>query len=118
MRISDWSSDVCSSDLKGFLTRRRCETDRRVVNLELTETGREVVNDILPAVANAFNTHLAGFSNQEIETLLNLLSRVIANGSCKPESDSQRENYPSRTSPSTALKIGRASCRERVCQYV
>src|SRR3546814_12841757 len=27
-------------EAKGFLTRRRCETDRRVVNLELTETGQ------------------------------------------------------------------------------
>src|SRR3546814_5670509 len=28
MRMSDWSSDVCSSDLSGVVDRRRCGDDR------------------------------------------------------------------------------------------
>jgi|GEM_PF-77309 len=79
-------------EAKGFLTRKRCETDRRVVNVELTESGKEVVNGILPAVANAFNAHLAGFSTQEIETLFSFLDRIIDNGSCKPDSDTPEEH--------------------------
>lgn len=74
-------------EAKGFLRRQRCETDRRVVNLELTDAGRDVVNDILPAVAKAFNTHLAGFSDKEIETLLSLLGRLIENGHARHDSD-------------------------------
>lgn len=72
-------------EAKGFLRRQRCDTDRRVVNLELTDAGRDVVNDILPAVAKAFNNHLAGFTDAEIETLLKLLGRLIDNGSIDQE---------------------------------
>lgn len=71
-------------ETKGFLTRKRCKADRRVVNLELTASGREVIDDILPAVTKAFNAHLAGFSKDEIETLCALLDRVIANGEPSP----------------------------------
>lgn len=74
-------------EAKGFLKRQRCDTDRRVVNLELTDAGRDVVNDILPAVAKAYNAHLADFSDQEIETLFTLLGRLIDNGSTQPEID-------------------------------
>lgn len=79
-------------EAKGFLTRKRCETDRRVVNLELTAAGREIISDIFPAVVNAFNTHLAGFSNSEIETLCSLLTRVIANGETKSSSSDHSES--------------------------
>jgi len=65
---------------KGFLTRRRCDDDRRVVKLELTDTGRDTVAHILPVVADSLNQHLKGFSHDEIEQLMGLLRRMIANG--------------------------------------
>ncbi|GAB2905169.1 MarR family winged helix-turn-helix transcriptional regulator [Paralcaligenes ginsengisoli] len=73
-------------EAKGFLTRHRCLEDRRVVNLELTESGTKVVKDILPAVAHTLNAHLAGFSEKETETLLKFLRRMIDNGACMDSS--------------------------------
>ena len=67
-------------EAKGFLTRHRSQTDRRVVKLELTASGREVVASIVPAVAHSLNTHLCDFSRQEVETLITLLRRMEANG--------------------------------------
>src|SRR3546814_1355281 len=69
MRISDWSSDVCSSDL---------DTTRP------NHLAQEVVD-------NAVDEALAGYAHS-IEVTL------FADGSCE--------------------EIGRASCRDRVCQYV
>jgi len=67
-------------EAKKFLTRQRCPEDRRVVKLELTETGQKVADQILPAVATTLNTHLQGFSGAEVETLMDLLQRMLANG--------------------------------------
>src|SRR3546814_3303928 len=74
MRISDWSSDVCSSDLLLFDTaglRRKMRVEGRAETLS--------VGDALKAIRFA-----------EIVVLL---------------LDAEQQ-------------IGRASCRERVCQYV
>src|SRR3546814_10357735 len=77
MRISDWSSDVCSSDLAPSGHRGRCSAETRWAG-----TGC--------AWAKA---HLAWRQR----------SRTAAEGlSARCRHD----------------KIGRASCRERVCQYV
>lgn len=67
-------------ETKGFLTRERCEKDRRVVRLELTEAGCHAVDGILPAVADTLNTHLAGFTKEEVDVLFSLLRRMIING--------------------------------------
>src|SRR3546814_4683084 len=72
MRISDWSSDVCSSDLR--------ELQRRVDEARLA-IGRERNR---PALTNANAESLVAQSFRD----------------------------------SLSTKIGRASCRERVCQYV
>src|SRR3546814_8750246 len=75
MRISDWSSDVCSSDLgfsPNFLLALRFD-DRR--------------DD---SFADKGPVHFVCFRNSD--------AAIISGGAFK--------------------KIGRASCRERVCQYV
>src|SRR3546814_9317892 len=91
MRISDWSSDVCSSDLSAQKMRNALALlHRRSPELEvegemhadaaLDEAVRE---KILP------NSKLKGAANLLVMPTLD-----------------------------AANKIGRASCRERVCQYV
>src|SRR3546814_5266192 len=80
MRISDWSSDVCSSDLAMTNHERHCWS-RHCGN------DRKKRTDI--AVARRFQT-----------PLVQLLRAAV-----------------SRIDPA-AVQIGRASCRERVCQYV
>src|SRR3546814_2124158 len=77
MRISDWSSDVCSSDLV------MGKVDILVIGNEPYFETREQDRDL---DLNAFYETMAG--------------RIIAYRSAN------------------CGKIGRASCRERVCQYV
>src|SRR3546814_10889391 len=80
MRISDWSSDVCSSDLSrpsnhlGYVN-GALEGRDWLMGKELT--GADIQMSFVGEVARAFG---------------------------------QTERYPNQ--------IGRASCRERVCQYV
>jgi DNA-binding MarR family transcriptional regulator len=67
-------------EAKRFVTRHRCPDDRRVVRIELSEAGTEVAEQIMPAIATTLNAHLQGFSKAEVETLIELLHRMLANG--------------------------------------
>ena len=67
-------------ETKGFVTRNRSEEDRRVVKVELTKAGREIVKLIPPTVCAVLNSHLRGFSEEEFETFKDLLRRFLANG--------------------------------------
>src|SRR3546814_5377945 len=78
MRISDWSSDVCSSDLQGLFALR----------------GRERRHPVDPSIP-----------------------LPLAGGVRGGHGRSTLGNKPS-PGPSRKRAIGRASCRERVCQYV
>src|SRR3546814_6604122 len=82
MRISDWSSDVCSSDLRGVLPRRK---RRESGDVPEAETHRRA------AGARRFRHRLFG-------------ARLSEEGAVRQDQDRP--------------EIGRASCRERVCQYV
>src|SRR3546814_10783997 len=82
MRISDWSSDVCSSDLEIPFTFTVLDSD--VVNAFALPGGYIYVTRGLLALANS-EAEMAGVLAHEI---------------------------------SHVTEIGRASCRERVCQYV
>src|SRR3546814_19107307 len=77
MRISDWSSDVCSSDLIG----------RDIAALD------DGLVDVRQNTLHGFIIHAAaGHVGRELVLLVHLVER--------------------------GGQIGRASCRERVCQYV
>src|SRR3546814_7421027 len=97
MRISDWSSDVCSSDLGAIaILIRSIGTD----NHRQPHTGVQMWADgVKPIPA-------AALSVPDAEQLARMVSR----------------GQPVRlhlTLTSKMLKeIGRASCRERVCRYV
>src|SRR3546814_15689296 len=100
MRISDWSSDVCSSDLKGetsidIMNRTQGNPDYAVVKpwVQLPS------NCVLPvSVLENWNT------NQTYPYMLCPGVRGIINATSAPLID--------------PAKIGRASGRERVCQNV
>src|SRR3546814_28707 len=81
MRISDWSSDVCSSDLLGL------------VSLPASE---------LTAAVQALSTH---------SLRVGLTQDLFAAGE-------DGAGIAQALRWSSPAKIGRASCRERVCQYV
>ncbi|HWY61583.1 MAG TPA: MarR family transcriptional regulator [Rhizomicrobium sp.] len=62
---------------RGFVTRQRSESDRRVVTLALTPRGRAMVEVLAPRVMNFWNKLLSGFSHEEIDTLIALLTRLV-----------------------------------------
>ncbi len=66
-------------EAKGLLMRTRSATDRRVVELTLTEQGRELTTMIPHHLAAVYNAGLAGFTHEEFITLKNMLRRIIAN---------------------------------------
>lgn len=66
-------------EAKGFLRRVRSSDDRRVVNLELTDSGREAAREIPAVLSRVQNAHLSGFSFEEWQTLKGLLRRVLDN---------------------------------------
>src|SRR3546814_14704936 len=89
MRISDWSSDVCSSDL--------AEVERQRGIFEIVALVRERLG----------RTHQA----EQIDALG--LAHARCGGALAAEHDDRVEPVLRRR-----LEIGRASCRESVCQYV
>lgn len=66
-------------EAKGLCHRERSEQDRRVVNLALTEAGREAVKDIPAVLSRVHNAYLAGFSHEEWQALKGYLQRILDN---------------------------------------
>src|SRR3546814_13502655 len=119
MRISDWSSDVCSSDLKDMIA--------AILHLSADWiSGERVARSRIPAaVLDQFSIILTAETDKTIYAATmsdeRLVEAII------------REHYPHKEVSFVAflpdriddfvdrmqrMKIGRASCRERVCQYV
>src|SRR3546814_20225708 len=105
MRISDWSSDVCSSDLLGGRRQFRRWRGRRH-DLLLGERGRDRRHLFL---AGGESGEGGGDAAQLVEQSAVGLGRaaqqseilVAADGGC-----------------GGVVQLGRGSCRVRVCQYV
>jgi DNA-binding MarR family transcriptional regulator len=74
---------------RGFVTRTRSEKDRRVVTLALTPRGRSVVGALAPRVMNLWNGLLSGFTHQEVDTLISLLTRLVIAAEGKPRGTSR-----------------------------
>lgn len=66
-------------EAKGLVRRTRSPQDRRVVNLELTADGREAAKTVPEVLSTLQNQCLAGFTEDEWQTLKGLLRRVLAN---------------------------------------
>lgn len=69
---------------KHLLLRSRNEADRRVVNLSLTDKGRESAAGIPALVREELQRHLHGFSSQDQQQLLSLLTRMLENVGAAP----------------------------------
>ncbi|HWL62457.1 MAG TPA: MarR family transcriptional regulator [Steroidobacteraceae bacterium] len=65
---------------KQLLQRQRSESDRRVVNLTLTDKGREAAAAIPPVIRDELSRHLQDFSEAEIGLLESMLNRMLRNG--------------------------------------
>src|SRR3546814_18032316 len=100
MRISDWSSDVCSSDLRN---RSLVRKSRKAKN-----QGRRTRRGTTPC--------LNGLKEQQGENRMKWIG-VAALLLCSTGALAQEQEKKDDTLKK-AGKIGRASCRDRGCQYV
>src|SRR3546814_20548495 len=105
MRISDWSSDVCSSDL----------AEHPIYPLGLTVGG--VNMDVLNVNGRTKNVVVTGYGKSDLDALIVPLAKAQGRR-VEPEAHPERGGYYRSDHFSFAKQIGRASCRERVCQYV
>lgn len=64
---------------KGLIRRERSTTDRRVVLLHVTDTGRALLPMIVPRVVDVLNQALTDFTPEEIDLAKQLLARIAAN---------------------------------------
>ncbi|GGK35030.1 MarR family transcriptional regulator [Caldalkalibacillus thermarum] len=61
---------------KGYLVRRPCPRDRRVMYATLTDAGRDLVERIFPAHASAMHEAMEGISTDEKEVVIELLKKL------------------------------------------
>src|SRR3546814_17747203 len=102
MRISDWSSDVCSSDLSldtGWSSGRIALKDGAGIELNLTKPGDNTFKVFV------FDSNGGPVSLREDKIVIARTAASI-------------DAIPASHSVGVEAQIGRASCRERVCQYV
>ncbi|CAD0009736.1 Transcriptional regulator SlyA [Flavobacterium chungangense] len=66
---------------KDYLTRQINESDRRKFNLEITEKGKKTIELLTPVIHKNREDALEGLSNEDIELLDKLLTKIISN--CK-----------------------------------
>ena len=78
-------------EAKGLVRRERSSEDRRVVMVHLTAEGQRVTGELTAVLADIFNAHLQGFSQDEWQQLLHLLRRFIANGDALRHSSEQKQ---------------------------
>src|SRR3546814_14705297 len=94
MRISDWSSDVCSSDLTRLGGRDKAWLERAGKPLVLA-LARRLAPEVVATLVSA---------NRNADLYLSHGLRAI-------------HDRIADIGPPGGIEIGRASCRERVCQY-
>lgn len=66
-------------EAKGLCQRQRSSEDRRVVNLVLTPAGQAAAQKIPVELCQIQNTYLRGFSDDEWQTLMGMLHRILRN---------------------------------------
>src|SRR3546814_17960712 len=98
MRISDWSSDVCSSDLMEAARGTGMTAGQRLVKIELPLA--------MPVI-------LAGI---RLSVVISLATATI--GSTVAAKTLGAVTIAGLQSNNMAFEFGRESCREKVCQYV
>src|SRR3546814_4962370 len=102
MRISDWSSDVCSSDLREAMAKLH------PIKGKGSDKMTKEQQNLLIEVAN----HL-GYAPESIAVSLKTRKQVTLRGVIE-----NGQKIVKCTRKKVTEQIGRASCRDRVCQYV
>src|SRR3546814_14238426 len=123
MRISDWSSDVCSSDLTTINANDQLRSIQDYEQLIVAyENGAPLrLRDVADARQDAENIRQAAWIGTTPAILLNIQRQPGANvidvvDRVKALLPSLKQALP--VGVEISVEIGRGSCRERVCQYV
>src|SRR3546814_20204819 len=115
MRISDWSSDVCSSDLDKPLMITRPVDPEAIVDTHGYLSACEWLDAAnAPAIAAESTRVLA--DPESVARLQHWVRYYF--GDTAPGAATTRFHAAIETLMDRWEQIGRASCRERVCQYV
>ncbi|WP_153556261.1 MarR family winged helix-turn-helix transcriptional regulator [Roseimaritima sediminicola] len=61
---------------QGLVQRKRCQRDRRVVHVEITAAGRELVESVMPALQQLERQLLKGLTKSEQKQLIGLLEKA------------------------------------------
>src|SRR3546814_14966853 len=106
MRISDWSSDVCSSDLMTLVG-----ADGKTADEMREVLGTGSLGDRWHKGVNALTVHIDGLAGTQkrVDGSKAGLELATANQLFGQRAVGWEQDF---------VEIGRASCRERVCQYV
>src|SRR3546814_14229823 len=105
MRISDWSSDVCSSDLRDGYQQRIPYTG---------DTGNNPIWLLATNGASGGPTN----TNTDESLLYPITAKDRPSRSGNQNQTAFRMKALFTPTERLTVQIGRASCRERVCQYV
>lgn len=63
-----------------LIRRDRSRSDRRIVQLALTEQGKRFYQELQPIARDVLGDHLGDFSDEEVVLLTGLLTRMLKNG--------------------------------------
>jgi DNA-binding MarR family transcriptional regulator len=66
-------------EAKGLVKRERCSHDRRVVMVSLSDEGQAATANAPQALAEIYNQLLAGFTEAEWRSLIDMLQRILVN---------------------------------------
>ncbi|MBE3570894.1 MAG: MarR family transcriptional regulator [Bacillales bacterium] len=72
---------------KGFITRKRSDIDRRRVELEITEKGKEMLKFAAGLKSEYFQKKFSHFTNEELETFIQLLKKLNSPFDCSVDSE-------------------------------
>src|SRR3546814_11230466 len=117
MRISDWSSDVCSSDLRTGVPFRAVESI--FLTHHHPDHNIEYGPFLLLGWLRGLPRQLAAYGPPPLAQMTTDYVRAMAGTTAMWARDFHLADFsvpPVHEIP--ASEIGRASCRERVCQYV
>src|SRR3546814_10186445 len=109
MRISDWSSDVCSSDLLALLNGTQFSCSYALAGLFEAEALFRAA-----LVTGALSTEAAKGSDTPFDPRIHALRGHKG----QIETADALRGLMAGSALRASHEIGRASCRERVCQYV
>src|SRR3546814_2755097 len=111
MRISDWSSDVCSSDLIDDAQARIEHVMRQLENeIDVLQIEKKIRTRVKQQMEKNQREY---YLNEQMKAIQKELGE-------SEDGPNEQEELASKVEKAGMHKeeIGRASCRERVCQYV